>query len=175
MFHLTNRGSLESKAYPAVIFIIVLSLIVDMVFDIRDGIPVSHLWHEGILILLCLSVLLLQSLSLKRQREELAVSAEKIRQGEIERAEFQKKIQHVSKDFSQVVEEEFQRWNLTEGERDVAILLVKGMSMKEIAETRHTSEATVRQQAASIYRKSGQEGRSRLTAYFLEDLFSLKG
>jgi DNA-binding NarL/FixJ family response regulator len=35
---------------------------------------------------------------------------------------------------------------------------------------RQTSERTVRQQALSIYRKSGLTGRSDLAAFFLEDV-----
>jgi len=173
VFHLTNRGFLISKAYPVVILVIVLSLLVDVVFDVRDGVPVSHLWHEGLIIFMCLSVLVLQLLTLRKQEIQLNLSQEKLRQGELERAAFQQKISHHSREFARVVDEEFERWKLTDGEKDVAILLIKGMSMKEIADTRQSSEATVRQQAGSIYKKSGQDGRHRLTAYFLEDLFNL--
>jgi hypothetical protein len=38
---------------------------------------------------------------------------------------------------------------------------------------RRTAEATIRQQAQNVYRKSGLSTRSELSAYFLEDLFSL--
>ena len=38
---------------------------------------------------------------------------------------------------------------------------------------RRTSEATIRQQAQSVYRKSGLTSRAELAAYFLEDLFAL--
>jgi DNA-binding NarL/FixJ family response regulator len=56
---------------------------------------------------------------------------------------------------------------------DVAGLLLKGASLREIAGLRRTSEATIRQQAQNVYRKSGLSTRSELAAYFLEDLFSL--
>jgi DNA-binding NarL/FixJ family response regulator len=49
-------------------------------------------------------------------------------------------------------------------------LLLKGLSHKEIANLRSTSEATIRQQAASIYQKSSLSGRAALSAFFLEDL-----
>jgi hypothetical protein len=44
------------------------------------------------------------------------------------------------------------------------------LSHREIADVRSTSEATVRQQALVIYRKSGLRNRSELSAFFLEDL-----
>ncbi len=46
---------------------------------------------------------------------------------------------------------------------------MKGLSMKEIAAIRNTSESTVRQQATSIYRKANVHGRQEFIAYFLED------
>jgi DNA-binding CsgD family transcriptional regulator len=68
------------------------------------------------------------------------------------------------------IDREFAKWGLTDAERDVALLLLKGLTHKEIAGARHTSEGTVRQQALSIYRKAGLSGRSNLAAFFLEGL-----
>ncbi len=65
---------------------------------------------------------------------------------------------------------QFERWQLTAAEREVALLLLKGLSLKEIAEARGTSERTVRDQARAVYRKAGLAGRSELSAFFLEDL-----
>lgn len=52
----------------------------------------------------------------------------------------------------------------------MAFLLLKGMSLKELAELRGTSEKTARAQSMSIYAKAGLSGRSELSAFFLEDL-----
>jgi DNA-binding CsgD family transcriptional regulator len=59
---------------------------------------------------------------------------------------------------------------LTAAERDVGLLLLQGLRHKEIAHARRTSERTVRQQALSVYRKAGVEGRSELAGYFLDRL-----
>lgn len=72
---------------------------------------------------------------------------------------------------SRAISNQFKAWNLSDSEADVAILMLKGLSHKDIARLRETSEATVRQQAAAIYRKSGLASRAELAAYFLEDLF----
>ncbi len=69
------------------------------------------------------------------------------------------------------IEDEFNSWSLTPAERDVANLLLKGASMKQIAFARDTSEATIRQQARSMYQKAGLSGRAELSAYFLDGLF----
>ena len=68
------------------------------------------------------------------------------------------------------INRQFDRWALTPAEREVALLQLKGLRHKAIAELRHTSERTVRQQALAIYRKSGLSGRPDLAAFFLEDL-----
>ena len=72
----------------------------------------------------------------------------------------------------QAIQDQFRAWHLTAAEIDIAGLMLKGASLKEIALARDTSEATIRQQAQSIYRKSGLSGRAELSAYFLESLFA---
>jgi len=70
------------------------------------------------------------------------------------------------------IERQFEAWRLTTAEREVALLMLKGLRHKEIADVRKTSERTVRQQSLSIYRKAGLEGRTDLAAFFLEDLLA---
>jgi DNA-binding NarL/FixJ family response regulator len=66
------------------------------------------------------------------------------------------------------IEEQFDAWQFTPAEKEIASLILKGCSHKQIAEIRQSSDTTVRQQAQAIYRKSGLENRSELAAYFLD-------
>jgi DNA-binding NarL/FixJ family response regulator len=59
---------------------------------------------------------------------------------------------------------------LSAGAPQVALLLLKGYSHKAIAHHTDRSAQTVRQHAASAYRKAGVSGRAQLSAFFLEDL-----
>jgi len=68
------------------------------------------------------------------------------------------------------IEREFDKWNLTSAEREIAVLLLKGLRLKDIAESRGTSERTVRQQAQAVYKKANLDGRFELAAYFIEDV-----
>jgi DNA-binding CsgD family transcriptional regulator len=68
------------------------------------------------------------------------------------------------------IDRQFTVWDLSGAEREVGLLLLKGMSLKEIAQIRGTSERTARQQALAVYRKGGIAGRAGLSAFFLEDL-----
>ena len=72
------------------------------------------------------------------------------------------------------IAEQFQRWRLTPSEAEIALLTLKGLSHKEIARLRNSSEATVRQQATAIYGKSGLASRAELSAFFFEDLLIAK-
>ena len=72
----------------------------------------------------------------------------------------------------QAIADQLRQWGLSPAEADVAGLLLKGCSMKEIAIARATSEATIRQQAQTVYQKSGLSGRAELSAYFLDSLFA---
>ena len=65
---------------------------------------------------------------------------------------------------------QFDDWQLTDAEQSIALLLLKGFSMKEIAQLRDVSERTIRQQATTIYSKADLPGRAGLSAFFLEDL-----
>lgn len=68
------------------------------------------------------------------------------------------------------IDRQFHEWGLTEAERCTAILVLKGLSHKDIADRCGRSERTVRQHAVAVYRKSGLAGRAELAAYFMEDL-----
>lgn len=74
------------------------------------------------------------------------------------------------KGLSQGIATQFEKWDLTLAEREVGLLILKGMSYKEIAILRDVSEKTVRQQAHTIYKKAKLSGRAALSAFFLEDL-----
>lgn len=68
------------------------------------------------------------------------------------------------------IQSQFETWSLSAAEAEIALLLLKGLSLKEVAAARGTGERTVREQARAIYRKAGLSGRSELSAFFLEDL-----
>ncbi len=77
-------------------------------------------------------------------------------------------------DFFPQIEAQFNDWNLTKSESEIALLLLKGFSFKEMSEVRGSSEKTIRHQASSIYAKSTQAGRNEFSAYFFELLMQPK-
>ena len=71
---------------------------------------------------------------------------------------------------SKKIDQQFVDWELTKSEIEVGFLLVKGLTQKEISETRSTSLKTTQHQCQSIYKKARVSGRTELAAFFLEDL-----
>jgi len=83
---------------------------------------------------------------------------------------WQDKAAQYIKGLSESIDEQMNLWELTRAEKEVALLLLKGFSLRELADMRGTSERTVRQQATRVYEKAGLRGRAELSAFFLEDL-----
>jgi DNA-binding CsgD family transcriptional regulator len=71
------------------------------------------------------------------------------------------------KGLGEAIDRQFVTWKLTEAEREIGLLILKGLSLKEIAAVRVTSERTIRAQARSIYAKHGLSGRGLpMSEYF---------
>jgi DNA-binding CsgD family transcriptional regulator len=75
-------------------------------------------------------------------------------------------------DFQGAVEEHFRAWQLTEAERDVALLSIKGVPVAEIAIMRQTQPGTIKAQSAAIYRKAGVSSRAELISVVIEELIA---
>jgi DNA-binding CsgD family transcriptional regulator len=103
----------------------------------------------------------------ERTTRELRASLEQRR---AERDLWKSSAQHAIEGFGRAIDTQFQTWQLTPTEREVALLLLKGHSHKTIARLTGRSATTVRQHGASVYQKARLSGRAQLAAFFLEDL-----
>ncbi len=168
---MTNVQLRVLKVLSLIAFVLLcIFSVIDIVVDLREGVSVAHLVHEIGLMLLSFAGILFQLKVITTQNKKIKLYATEIQEMTKEREEFKNKLSQFSGQFMKLIDEQFSLWNLTPGEKDIGILLIKGLSMKEIADLRNSNESTVRQQASSIYRKSGISGRQELTAFFLDDL-----
>ena len=94
----------------------------------------------------------------------------RLKQVKVELSEEKSRTARLSGELLAVMRNQFVQWGLSRSESDIALLLIKGLSMQEIADARQVKEKTVRQQATSVYAKSGYAGRHELVAHFIEDL-----
>jgi DNA-binding CsgD family transcriptional regulator len=87
--------------------------------------------------------------------------------------EAEARLAELSGAFSDLMDRRFGDWELTAAERDVALFAIKGMTTREIADLRNTSEGTVKAQCNAIYRKAGVSNRYQLVSLFVEELIEL--
>jgi DNA-binding CsgD family transcriptional regulator len=105
----------------------------------------------------------------RQHREQMSLMRD-LEVARAEGAQWRTDMRELLKGLSVAIDSQFDRWGLTAAEREVALLLLKGLSHKEIAVVREASVLTVRQQARSVYAKANLSGRAALSAFFLEDV-----
>jgi DNA-binding CsgD family transcriptional regulator len=155
-----NRSIAAAIALFAAIFVLIL---LDLIGDYIDGANWFHLGIELVVLITATGGIVFFWQKLARTTTDLAaarVAAEQWRQESRE----------LIRGLGIAIEKQFARWQLTKAEAEVGLLLLKGLSHKEIATIRQTSERTAREQSRTVYRKAGLSGRSALSAFFLEDL-----
>lgn len=135
---------------------------VDFLFALVDIVPIV-LVSVGVVLLIRVTT---------RQREQTLAIVRDLEVARLQGERWRMDARTLIKGLGDAIDEQFKRWNLTEAEREVALLLLKGLSLKEAAQVRATSERTIRAQARSLYAKAGLSGRAALSAFFLEDLMA---
>ncbi len=73
-------------------------------------------------------------------------------------------------EFWKEVKNQMEIWKLTDAEKEVAILLLRGFSHQQIAGVRQKSLRTIENQTASIYEKSSMRGKLEFISFFLTPL-----
>lgn len=145
-------------------------LLVDPFLDLAGGEGLGHVSLEGVMALITLAGLLAILWDIRQERRRRRRLESDLADAHSDIAHWRKETQALLAGLGSAIDRQFQRWGLTPAERDVGLYLLKGLSHKEVADIRQTSERTVRQQAREIYRKAGVGGRAELSAWFLEDL-----
>lgn len=135
---------------------------IDILLALVDIIPI---------VLVSVGVVLLIKIT-AQQREQTLTVVRDLEVARLQGQQWRSEARTLLNGLGDAIDEQFKRWNLTEAEREVALLLLKGLSLKEIAQVRSTSERTIRAQARALYGKAGVTGRASLSAFFLEDLLA---
>lgn len=172
-----RHAPFDAYVYPVslvAVSVIGLLSIIDLAVDVREGAPIAHVALESAVILAVLAGTLFLVRHLTRRvgkaRDAAEVLAQRLASSDRDRVRWRRAAQGLLQGLGVVMEQQFEAWNLTPAEKEIALFLLKGLSHKEIAVIRGISEATARQQARSVYRKSGLSGRRDLAAFFLEDI-----
>jgi DNA-binding NarL/FixJ family response regulator len=170
----------ESPSPRTLVFLFVLIAVlvgIDVITDLDERATLAHVMLELLVVAIGFVAAGALALRLRRSardaqmlREHAARLAEHLRATREEAAKWRADAAELIAGLSAAIDAQFARWELSPAEQEIARLLLKGLSHKEIAQLRSVSETTVRQQARSLYRKAGLSGRYDLAAFFLEDL-----
>ena len=149
----------------------------DIVADMGEGASTGHVAVETVVVLVGLAglaaaawriaVLVRRASALRASTRSLE---DRLKRTRAEAERWRQEAREALEDLATAMDRQFERWALTPAEKEVAMLLLKGLSHKEIAEVRDVGDGTARQQARAVYRKAGVAGRADLAAFFLEDL-----
>jgi DNA-binding CsgD family transcriptional regulator len=173
---LTSEGRLLVGVLLAFVAIAVLAAL-DLASDVGQGTTVDHVLAEGGVILVGMLGAFIMARRLmgvvrseRAARQQALVLVERLQASEAEAARWRTEARDLLHGLGAALDRQFERWGLSPAEKEVALLLLKGLSHKEVAEVRSITEATARQQARAVYKKAGLSGRNDLAAFFLEDL-----
>jgi len=160
----------ERIVIATVLAFVAIMVGVDLITDSNEGVATWHVLVEGSIAAVALFgvfYVLRGSAEMKHRLEkEMSDFSNFKKEAETWKLESRKYLDGLSK----AIDQQLTKWNLSKAEKEVAFLLLKGMSLNEIADIRNTAEKTARVQSMAIYSKSGLSGRSELSAFFLEDL-----
>lgn len=143
----------------------------DVVSDYGEGIDWGHIVVElGVLLIAVAGLSLLGHAYYQSTQHTMQNLQTDLLNAQQEARRWRNENQDLLKGLGIEIQKQFSRWELTQAESEIGLLILKGFSHQEIADIRNASERTVREQARALYRKAGLAGRSELSAFFLEDL-----
>lgn len=168
-----EEGSLRGRILAILAVVGGVGLLVTLDILEEPGMtPREILWEmiePTLIVMTAAGVVYLLNRTKRQHREQLALMRD-LEVARAEGAEWRADMRQLLQGLGAAIDAQFDRWSLTPAEREVALLLLKGLSHKEIASIRDASVLTVRQQARAVYAKADLSGRAALSAFFLEDL-----
>jgi DNA-binding CsgD family transcriptional regulator len=163
----------ERRLRQILAFVLVATILggtVDLILDRPSTLWSAHVLYELLLISAALVTMVVLWRGWWMTRLSLVETRMSLEEQRAERDAWRASAESALAGLGRAIDERFQSWGLTPTEREIALLLLKGKSHKEIAYNTGRSERTVRQHAVAVYEKSRLAGRAELAAFFLEDL-----
>jgi len=144
--------------------------VTDLLLDRPASFFTLHVLFEVTLILIGLGTSVYLVRGWVEARTSLTEARRSLEERQAERDAWRANAERALQGLGQEVGRQFDAWALSPAEREIALMLLKGFSLKQIASLSGRSERTVRQHAVAVYDKSGLAGRAELSGFFLGDL-----
>ena len=166
----------KSERYILTIIFIMVSILLvgDIYEDIQEGSSLAHVIKESFVMMLGLIGLLVlwaKYFVAKSNNLDFKVDIQKLKS---DLNHYKTETLHLSEGLGNKINEQLIEWKFTKSEKDVSLLLLKGLSIRDISIARDSSEKTIKQHCTNLYQKANNKGRSELSAFFLEDILVLK-
>lgn len=162
----------KTAAIITVLLLVMTSNAFDLVMDFTRHEPIWHLIEEIIVISLAIGLIVYLTKELKQKKYAMQTLIEELKTTERSLTQSTTFINNARKEYSEIIHQQFDEWQLSQSQQQIALLLLKGLSFNEIAAIRDTKEKTVRQQASEIYKKADVAGRHAFSAWFFEDFLN---
>ncbi len=120
-----------------VIFIIMLLVIIiingiDFIKDMNQGDELLHISLEILIVALSIwGIVILVSMACKRT-DEIDALNQKVEKAEINLELSRSKLKEIGHVYSRYIHKQFEVWKLTPSEKEVALILLKGLSLKKL-------------------------------------------
>lgn len=165
---------IKDKLIVLGLVLVMLLNLADLIADISMNVALWHILSEGAIVVLsgCMAAYLI--IEMRRRTRTLKQLSHQLKESQRQQAQLTEEFKAARHDYFKAIEQQFHVWQLSNSEQEVALLILKGLSIPEIAIMRETKEKTVRHQASAIYRKAQIEGRHELSAWFMEDFIAAK-
>lgn len=131
-------------------------IVLDIVFFLLIASPIFLVW-KGVII---------------RLEESTKTIKSALSESERQRIKYQEALSETQLKLYKQINSWFDTWQVTPSEREVGLLLLRGLSFKEIADIRNTREQTVRLHASRVYSRAGVSSRQELAAFFMSRIMA---
>ncbi|MDG1752820.1 MAG: LuxR C-terminal-related transcriptional regulator [Thalassotalea sp.] len=165
---------MKDKIIAIVLGIIMVLNFLDVLTDVSLGVPVWHIVEESMIVLASAIGFVYLIGEITRRSKHINHLKGELVKSDHQLQNISEEMKNARTQYSEVIFQQFKEWKLTKSEQEVAMLLLKGLSFREISGVRDTKEKTVRQQASKIYEKANIDGRHEFAAWFLEDFLEIK-
>ncbi|ALI56584.1 helix-turn-helix transcriptional regulator [Celeribacter marinus] len=168
--HSTNK--LENATFATIIFwgmgVSGLFFTQDVIADLREHINDGRGYQLGDLSHLVFEIIAVTALGFGMLLLSIYITDLKTKN-----ARQRETLHSLRNDFDSHVHAQFDDWSLTPSESDIALLLMRGLASKDIAELRNCTVGTIKVHSHNIFRKANVSSRVELMSLFLDEFMDV--